>query len=46
MNSEQIFTLALGLHTPWEIEGICFEENNANQKELHIDLGFPRGSKF
>jgi transposase len=45
MNSEQIFSMALGLQKPWKIEGIRFE-GNATQKELHIDLGFPRGSRF
>jgi transposase len=46
MNSEQIFGIALGLKEPWQIQGIDFKEGENGGKELHLTIGFPRGSKF
>ncbi len=45
MNSGEIFALALGLQSPWEIKEISFKKTDAC-KELHISIDFKRGSKF
>lgn len=42
-NSEQIFTIALGLDKPWSIEKITF---NKETSQLDIYLQFTRGFKF
>lgn len=46
MNSEQIFSIALGLQEPWSITGVDFRETNQGEKELHLSIGFTKGSKF
>jgi transposase len=46
MNSEQLFGMALGLHTPWQVDGIEFKPGAAGGEELHLTLGFARGSRF
>ena len=46
MNSTEIFTLALGLKDPWEITDIKITDNEGRIKELHLEIGFKRGSKF
>ena len=46
MNSTEIFTLALGLKDPWEITDIKITDNEGQIKELHLEIGFKRGSKF
>ncbi len=46
MNSEQLFGMALGLHTPWQVEAIEFMPGTAGGEELHLTLGFVRGSRF
>ncbi len=46
MNSKQIFALALGLPSPWEIRDIRIESTLERIKEFHIDIRFKRGSKF
>jgi len=46
MNSEQLFGMALGLHTPWQVEAIEFKPGARGGEELHLTLGFPRGSRF
>ena len=45
MNSDQIFTLALGVKTPWEIVKTEFKESNKAQA-LHIYIDFKKGSQF
>lgn len=45
MNSEYLFKIALGIESPWEIMGIRLEELN-QEKELHIEIDFKRGSLF
>ena len=42
-NSEEIFTLALGLDSPWQIDKIIFDKANS---QLDIYLKFTRGHKF
>lgn len=46
MNSEQLFGMALGLHSPWQVEAIEFKPGMRGGEELHLTLGFPRGSRF
>lgn len=45
MNSKEIFALALNIPSPWGISSISFDDSNG-KKELHLDIGFERGSKF
>ena len=46
MNSTEIFSLALGLQDPWIISDIEILTDEVSVKELHIHLGFKRGTKF
>ena len=46
MNSEQLFGMALGLHTPWQVEAIEFKPGAGVGEELHLTIGFVRGSRF
>jgi len=47
MNSKEIFSIALGLHYPWEVERLEIEEEpDKGIKSFHITIGFRRGSKF
>ena len=45
MNSAYIFSLGLGIEAPWEIQKISFKTNKG-KKELHIEIGYVRGTKF
>ena len=46
MTSIDIFSMALGLSSPWQIREVRFSEVADNARELHIYLDFPRGYKF
>jgi transposase len=46
MNSNEIFTLALGLTKPWIISNVEIQTDADSVSELHIHLGFKRGHKF
>jgi len=46
MNSEALFTLALGLNTPWEVHKVELVALPGEHKELHIEIGFQKGAKF
>jgi len=46
MNSEQLFTIALGMTPPWEVDHIEFTSTTKSLRQLHIYLSFPKGSKF
>ena len=46
MNSNELFGLALGLESPWQIREISFVDVSEKVRELHIYLDFSRGSKF
>ncbi len=46
MNSEKLFSMALGLQAPWQVEEIAFSDGAMKPKELHIRIGFLRGSRF
>jgi transposase len=43
MNPESLFSMALGITPPWEVEGIEFSMEN---KRLDIKIGFQRGATF
>lgn len=44
-NSNEIFSVALGLQRPWFVKSIEFTLNKS-EKELHIYIGFTKGYKF
>ena len=46
MNSEQLFSMALGLQTPWQVDAIEFKPSANGGEELHLSIGFARGSRF
>jgi transposase len=46
MSSTEIFTMALGLQSPWYIEKIEFQPVDKQVRELHIYINFERGTKF
>lgn len=43
MNSESLFTAALGLTPPWEVQDIQFDPNAGR---IDFKVGFPAGAKF
>lgn len=43
MNPESLFSIALGINPPWEVEGIEFSKE---AKRLDIKIGFKRGATF
>ena len=45
MNSKEIFMMALGLESPWQIEDLGFTDTDG-KKVLKIALGFRRGHRF
>ena len=46
MNSEQLFSMALGLHPPWQVDSIEFKPGTKGGEALHLTIGFARGSRF
>ena len=46
MDTVDIFAAALNLPAPWSISKVEFKPDSAGSMELHIELSFPRGSKF
>ena len=47
MNSEFLFSQALGLKSPWKVEEITFSNDNIlEQNELHLQIGFESGARF
>jgi transposase len=46
MNSTSLFSMALGLQSPWQVNDISFAAEKSSQKELHLHIGFARGSRF
>ncbi|MDR0575846.1 MAG: hypothetical protein LBG96_17795 [Tannerella sp.] len=46
MNSKEIFSIALGHSSPWQISDIRFECILEIERELHIYLDFERDFKF
>lgn len=46
MNSERLFGMALGLHSPWQVGSIEFKPGTKGGEELHLTIGFARGARF
>lgn len=46
MNTTDIFASALNLPKPWSIAKVEFKPDSAGAMELHIEISFPKGSKF
>ena len=46
MNSTEIFSLALGLESPWKIEKVEMELTENSIKELHLHIGHSKGYQF
>lgn len=46
MNSSALFGMALGLQSPWQVNDISFSAEESTRKELHLHIGFVRGSRF
>lgn len=46
MNTTDLFAAALNLPEPWSISKVEFKPESSGTMELHIELSFPRGSKF
>lgn len=47
MNSEFLFSQALGLQSPWKVEEINFSNDNSSEKnELHLQISFELGARF
>ena len=46
MNSTTLFSMALGLESPWQVTDLSFAGEGSGRKELHLHIGFPRGSRF
>jgi transposase len=46
MNSSTLFSMALGLQSPWQVNDISFSADESARKELHLHVGFVRGSRF
>ena len=46
MNSETLFGMALGLHTPWQVKDVSFSADDKHRSELHLRIDFVSGSRF
>jgi transposase len=46
MNSEALFSQALGLQSPWSVSSVSFKEGEGRVRELHLNVSFGRGSRF
>ena len=46
MNSEALFSVALGLQLPWQVREIAFSPDASGRSELHLHIGFSPGSRF
>lgn len=46
MNSTDIFTVGLGLNSPWFVSNVELVELSTHEKELHIYIDFERGFRF
>ena len=46
MNSEALFSMALGLHTPWQVNDVTFATDESARSELHLRIGFAASSRF
>jgi hypothetical protein len=46
MNSETLFSMALGLQSPWRVNDVTFSTDESARSELHLRIGFVSGSRF
>lgn len=46
MNSEILFSMALGLQLPWQVKEVTFSTSEIARSELHLRIGFVPGSRF
>ena len=46
MNSETLFSMTLGLHTPWQFKDMTFSSNESSRGELNLRIDFESGSWF
>jgi transposase len=46
MNSETLFSMALGLQTPWQVKDVTFSTDELARSELHLYIDFVPGSRF
>jgi transposase len=46
MNSKEVFSIALGLESPWQVSEVRLDKVSESEQELHIYIDFPRGHKF
>lgn len=46
MNSETLFSMALGLQPPWQVKNVTFSTDELARSELHLHIDFVTGSRF
>ena len=46
MNSEALFSMALGLHSPWQVKDVTFSTDDKLRSELHLRIDVVSGSRF
>jgi transposase len=46
MNSENLFSMALGLQAPWQVKNVTFSTDDKLHSELHLHIDFAPGSRF
>ena len=46
MNSEALFSMALGLQSPWQVKEVNFSVAASSHHELHLRIGFSPGTRF
>ena len=46
MNSETLFSMALGLQPPWQVKEVTFSTDELARSELHLHIDFASGSRF
>ena len=46
MNSESLFSMALGLQSPWQVKDVAFSTDESAHSELHLRIDFISGSRF
>jgi transposase len=46
MNSETLFSMAVGLQTPWQVKDVTFSTDELSRSELHLHIAFVPGARF
>ena len=46
MNSETLFSMALGLQPPWQVKDVTFSTDEWARSELNLHIDFVSGSRF